>query len=81
MTRTVRLVVLAAPVGVMVGLMLLLDARVSTAKPEYTRRTKKDCQYCHPPNSFQLNDAGKYYQEHRTLDGYGPHTKPKAASR
>jgi hypothetical protein len=68
--------IFASLAGVMAGFILLTDARVSLAKPEYTRRTKKDCQYCHPPNSFQLNDAGKYYREHRTLEGYDPN-KPK----
>ena len=59
---------------------LLVDARPGVARPEYTRRTKKECLYCHPPDSFRLTDAGKYYQEHRTLDGYvPPKEKPKAS--
>jgi hypothetical protein len=43
------------------------------AKPDYTRRTSKECNYCHPPNSRALNEAGKYYQEHKnSLKGYTP---------
>lgn len=47
------------------------------ARPEYTRRTKKECQYCHPPDSFRLTEAGEYYRDHRTLDGYKPKEKPQ----
>ena len=65
------------PVAAMTSAILLLDARTTAAKPEYTRRTKKECLFCHPPDSFQLNEAGKYYKEHRTLDGYDPNHKPK----
>jgi hypothetical protein len=48
----------------------LVAARPSAAKPEYTRRTKKECSFCHPPGGYTLNEAGKYYRDHRTLDGY-----------
>jgi hypothetical protein len=77
MKRAFRLLVFAAPIAAMAGSMLLVDARASLAKPEYTRRTKKECQYCHPPNSFQLTDAGRYYRDHRTLDGYDPNVRSK----
>ena len=41
------------------------------AKPDYSRRTKKECSFCHPPDSWNLTDAGKYYREHHySLDGY-----------
>ena len=56
-------------------IVLTIAAAVNTtsgwAKPEYSRRTKKDCAFCHPPDSWKLNDAGKYYREHKySLDGY-----------
>ena len=54
---------------------VLAGVRPSVAKPEYTRRTKKECSFCHPPGGYTLNDAGKYYRDHRALDGY----KPKAS--
>jgi hypothetical protein len=63
---------LIPPLGVLV-LGLFFFAANSPAKPDYTRRTKKDCEFCHPPNSRLLNDAGKYYQEHNnSLAGYKP---------
>ena len=63
---------LGAPLGILVlGLTLLPED--TPAKPDYTRRTSKDCEFCHPPNSRLLNDAGKYYQEHKnSLAGYKP---------
>ena len=43
-------------------------------KPEYTKKEKKACNFCHaaaaPKDAKDLNDAGKYYQEHKSLDGY-----------
>jgi hypothetical protein len=52
----------------------------ATAKPEYTRRTSKDCSFCHMPPGYNLNEAGKYYQEHQhSLKGYVPTAKPKAS--
>jgi hypothetical protein len=49
----------------------LCDSGTSWAKPDYARRTKKDCAFCHPPNSWNLNDAGKYYRDHKySLEGY-----------
>jgi hypothetical protein len=43
------------------------------ATPEYSRRTGKECNYCHPPNNFHLNEAGKYYKDHgKSLRGYVP---------
>ncbi len=61
-----------APFGILVlGLMMM--PQKTPAKPDYTRRTRKDCEFCHPPNSRLLNDAGKYYQEHKnSLNGYQP---------
>ncbi len=60
------------------GAALMLDVRPVQAKPEYTRRTKKDCTFCHPPGGYTLTDAGKYYRDHgHSLDGYQP---PKPSS-
>jgi hypothetical protein len=45
----------------------------AAAKPEYTRRTSKDCSFCHVPPGYNLNEAGKYYAEHQhSLKGYTP---------
>ena len=46
------------------------------AKPDYSRRTKKECNFCHPKDSWNLTDAGKYYREHHySLEGYKPPVK------
>ena len=57
---------------------LLLTTIQSPAKPDYTRRTNKPCEFCHPPNSRELNDAGKYYRDHNhSLQGYKAPLQPK----
>ena len=58
--------------------VLLLGAVVSSSlsygKPEYTKKEKKACTYCHvKASSKELNDAGKYYKDHdHSLEGYQP---------
>jgi len=71
--------VLVATVGGLLTLFALLGgAEQANAKPEYTRRTSKDCGYCHHPPGYNLNDAGKYYADHNhSLKGYAP--KPKSS--
>lgn len=54
----------------------LVSPTPSTARPDYTRRTKQDCRYCHPPGGWFLNDAGKYFEKNRTLNGYKPPDAP-----
>jgi hypothetical protein len=69
---------LIAPLGILT-LGLFFFTENTPAKPDYTRRTSKDCEFCHPPNSRWLNDAGKYYQEHKnSLAGYKPPERSKA---
>jgi hypothetical protein len=49
----------------------LLCSTATYGKAEYTKKEKKACTFCHTAaNSKELNDAGKYYQEHKSLDGY-----------
>lgn len=66
------------PAGLMLGTFLLCST-ASYGKAEYTKATKKACSYCHtvsvPKNAQDaksLTDAGKYYSEHKSLDGYAP---------
>jgi len=60
------------PAAIVVG-GILFCATGSYGKQEYTKQTKKACTFCHvdaqktPKN---LKDAGKYFQEHKNLDGY-----------
>lgn len=49
-----------------------LSASLGLARPDYTRRTKQECSYCHPPGGWYLNDAGKYFRDHRNLEGFVP---------
>jgi len=64
----------ALGLGIVGVLALVLgDARPGVAKPEYTRRTKKECVFCHPKGGYTLNDAGQYYRDHHySLEGYKP---------
>ncbi len=60
------------PAAILMGGMLIC-ATGSYAKPEYTKQTKKACNYCHvnaQKAPKELKDAGKYFQEHKSLDGY-----------
>ena len=42
------------------------------AKPEYSKKEKKGCTFCHVTmGKPELNDAGKYYKDHdHSLEGY-----------
>jgi hypothetical protein len=78
--RMSMLVRLIGPIGIIIAGCFFF-VTVGSAKPDYTRRTNKDCEFCHPPKSRELNEAGKYYQEHKnSLVGYKPtqssQTKP-----
>jgi len=54
---------------------VVASSTLSFAKPEYVKTTKKACAYCHvdvkdKAKVKDLTDAGKYYKEHNSLDGY-----------
>ena len=54
-------------------------ASSSWAVPEFARKTKKECSFCHPPDSWNLTEAGKYYRDHKySLEGYKPKTPEKS---
>jgi hypothetical protein len=63
---------LILPAALVLGGFLVCST-TSYGKAEYTKQTKKACTFCHvdaakaPKN---LKDAGKYFQEHKNLDGY-----------
>lgn len=58
--------------GAILAAGMLLNTTASFAKPEYTKKEKKACTYCHTSaGSKELNDAGKYYAAHdHSLEGY-----------
>jgi hypothetical protein len=69
-----RVLVVAAAGAVLVG--FIVGAQPAAAKPEYTRKTSKDCAFCHQPPGYNLNGAGKYYVDHsHSLKGYTPPPK------
>jgi hypothetical protein len=45
---------------------------IAQAKPEYSKKEKKGCTFCHVKmGSKDLTAAGKYYKEHdHSLEGY-----------
>ncbi len=55
---------------------LLIRPTPGAARPDYTRRTKQECSYCHLPGGWFLTDAGKYFEKHRSLNGYKPPESP-----
>ncbi len=65
------------PAAILMGGFLVCST-ASFGKAEYTKATKKACTFCHKTNvpakkdvmAENLTDAGKYYKEHKTLDGY-----------
>jgi hypothetical protein len=60
----------AVPLFVFVG-GLISTTVLSYGKAEYTKKEKKACVFCHvKATSKELNDAGKHYQEKKTLEGY-----------
>jgi hypothetical protein len=60
------------PAVVLLGGFLVCSTS-SYGKAEYVKATKKACAYCHVDSKAkpkELTDAGKYYAEHKNLDGY-----------
>ena len=53
------------------GVVALLFVPFTAGTPEYSKKENKQCAYCHTAvGKPDLNDAGKYYKDHHTLDGY-----------
>ena len=66
------------PAAIVLGGFLLCTT-ASYGTIEYSKNTKKACTFCHEKNTSDkeamknnLTDAGKYYKEKKTLDGYTP---------
>ena len=66
---------IALPAAILLGGFLVCTT-ASFGTQEYTKQTKKACKYCHTvaaptkQNAKDLTDAGKFFQEHKKLDGY-----------
>ncbi len=63
--------------GLVLLLGVLVNSTISSAKPEYTKKEKKGCTFCHvSAGSKDLNDTGQYYKDHdHSLEGYKPKDK------
>jgi hypothetical protein len=59
------------PALVLVG-GVMLTPRESAAKPDYTKKERKPCTYCHLGSwdSAKYTEAGEYYKQHNTLRGF-----------
>lgn len=60
------------PVALVLG-GILACSTASYGKAEFTKATKKACVYCHvdaQKSPKDLKAPGKYYQEHKNLEGY-----------
>jgi hypothetical protein len=63
---------IAVPAVIVLGGFLICST-ASYGKAEYVKTTKKACTYCHVDSKAkpkELTDAGKYYSEHKSLEGY-----------
>lgn len=61
----------AVPAIILLG-GFLVSSTLSYGKPEYTKATKKACSICHVDSKAkpkELTEAGKYYKEHKSLEG------------
>ena len=62
-----------------VGFGMLCLQQTSTANPDFTKRTGKKCVYCHVGSwdSGKYTEAGQYFKEHRSFQGYVAKAPPK----
>ena len=66
-----RLKLIIPAAVVLCGFLALTTS--SYGKAEYTKQTKKACTFCHVDAAKAPKDLkapGKYYQEHKSLEGY-----------
>lgn len=58
--------------AILAGVAVLLSP-FAMATPEHAKKEEKQCIYCHTAvGKPDLNEAGKYYKERKTLEGYRP---------
>ena len=56
---------------IITGTVALFFVPFAVGTPEFTKKENKACVYCHTAmGKPDLNEAGKYYKVHRTLEGY-----------
>jgi hypothetical protein len=53
------------------GGVALLFSPFAMSTPEYAKKESKQCIFCHTAiGKPDLNEAGKYYKDHKSLEGY-----------
>ena len=65
------------PAAILLGGFLVCTT-ASYGTMDIAKQTKKGCGFCHTqaspkkgdPKAKEMKEAGKYYQEHKSLDGY-----------
>ena len=67
---------LILPAAILLGGFAVCSTAIY-GKAEYTKQEKKACSFCHTvavpkdaDSAKGLTDAGKYFQAHKSLDGY-----------
>ncbi|GBC78699.1 hypothetical protein HRbin08_02195 [bacterium HR08] len=71
-----RILKIGATIIISALLGFLMVPSEPVAKQEYSKKERKACTYCHTsknPKDYSdrdLNEAGKYYKEKKTLEGY-----------
>ena len=67
----------ALSVAAIFATVFFWSAPDGSAQPEYSRKTGKECSFCHPAGSFNLTRAGEYYRDHKhSLRGWVPPPAP-----
>jgi hypothetical protein len=58
--------------ALLVAFAVIMAVPFGMGKFEYTKKTGRDCDYCHPHGRIsELTAAGRYYKEHKhSLEGY-----------
>lgn len=59
--------------ALVIALGMAVNSVPSFGKPEYTKQTKKACAVCHvdfKAKPKELTEAGKYFKDKKTLDGF-----------
>ena len=61
-----------------VGVAMFAFARPAESTPEIAEMEDRSCLTCHTAlGRAELNAAGEYYREHRTLEGYPGELPPR----
>ena len=61
---------LLMPAGILFA-GLVISSSLTVAKPAYAKKENKKCVDCHvKAGSKDLNELGKYYHEHKSLEGF-----------